>query len=89
MIYHRFLYRPLMRLLHRFNLHYAPPNCALTNDAGWPLHWCQWCGMRDFVMPPIKPGEAELPIKKSMGTEALYAEVTSNPSAAPTYRGMR
>lgn len=49
-LYRRFLYRRLMKITHRFNWHYAPPNHALTNDGGWPMHWCQWCGMRDFVM---------------------------------------
>lgn len=47
-------YRGLMKLAHRFHWHYAPPNPWLTNDAGWPLHWCKWCGMRDFVMPRRK-----------------------------------
>ncbi len=43
-------YRWSMRLLHLFNLHYSPPS-HLTNEAGWPLHRCDWCGLSGFVMP--------------------------------------
>ena len=50
-------YRPWMRLLHRFGFHHAPANVWLTNDAGWPLHRCSWCGLSGFVMPKnAKPG---------------------------------
>lgn len=40
--FYRTLYRPLMRVMHRYRLHYAPP-CYLERDA---VLWCQWCGMR-------------------------------------------
>jgi hypothetical protein len=43
------LYRISMRFLHRFGLHYAPRNPALTNGAGWALHRCSWCGLSGFV----------------------------------------
>jgi len=39
-IYYGFLYRPLMRLMHRYNLHYAPP----IYPDGDTLLWCKWCG---------------------------------------------
>jgi hypothetical protein len=39
------LYRPLMRLAHRFHWHYAPP---LYPD-GDTILWCQWCGFRAVV----------------------------------------
>ena len=41
----RWFYRPTMRLLHRFDLHYAPPN-PLSPAYGHRDHWCQWCGLR-------------------------------------------
>lgn len=54
-------YRPFSRLLHRLNLHYAPPHPALANEAGWPMHWCQWCGLRDHVMEQhyVEPSASE------------------------------
>jgi hypothetical protein len=41
----RLFYRPLMRFLHRFNLHYAPP-CYPDGDT---MLWCHWCGFRQVV----------------------------------------
>ena len=41
----RHLYRPTMRLLHRYNLHYAPAS-PLSPRYGVRDHWCQWCGLR-------------------------------------------
>lgn len=41
----RHLYRPTMRLLHRYNLHYAPAS-PLSPRYGKRDHWCQWCGLR-------------------------------------------
>lgn len=41
----RTLYRPVMRLMHRFNLHYAPPS-PMSPIYGERDHWCQWCGLR-------------------------------------------
>lgn len=46
------LYRPLMKLLHRFDLHYAPP-CYPDGDTHL---WCQWCGFRQTIK------RAELPL---------------------------
>jgi len=56
------LYRPAMRLLHRFNLHYAPPS-PMSPQYGKRDHWCQWCGLRgntwthdpDAPLMPIEP----------------------------------
>lgn len=42
-------YRALMRLAHRYGWHYAPRNPALTNEAGWALHRCSWCGLAGHV----------------------------------------
>ena len=39
------LYQPTSRLLHRFNLHYAPPS-PMSPRYGKRNHWCQWCGLR-------------------------------------------
>jgi len=46
--YLRHGYRHVQRLLHRFNLHYAPPRPTLDTpvDPGVRDHWCQWCGLR-------------------------------------------
>lgn len=41
----RYLYRPAMRLAHRYNWHYAPPN-TFDLYGGERNHWCQWCGLR-------------------------------------------
>ena len=44
-IWCRHFYRPVMRLMHRFNLHHAPPS-QLSPPYGKRDHWCQWCGLR-------------------------------------------
>jgi hypothetical protein len=44
-IWCRRFYRPTMRLLHKFNLHYAPPS-PMSPRYGKQEHWCQWCGLR-------------------------------------------
>jgi hypothetical protein len=46
-IWCRHLYRPTMRIMHKMNLHHAPPS-QITNDErrGERNHWCQWCGLR-------------------------------------------
>jgi hypothetical protein len=44
-IWCRHCYRPVMRLMHRFNLHYAPPS-PMSPQFGRRDHWCQWCGLR-------------------------------------------
>lgn len=45
-VFYRTLYRPLMRLAHRYNWHYAPP---IYPDLDTML-WCHWCGLR-YVVP--------------------------------------
>ena len=44
-IWYRWLYRLTMKILHRFNLHYAPPT-PWCSQVGERNHWCQWCGLR-------------------------------------------
>lgn len=39
------LYRPLMKLMHRFHWHWAPP----VYPEGDTQLWCQWCGFRQTV----------------------------------------
>jgi len=34
-----------MRVLHRFNLHYAPVS-PMSPRYGKRDHWCRWCGLR-------------------------------------------
>lgn len=48
----RHLYRPTMKVMHRFNLHYAPPN-GLPDEPGKKNHWCQWCGLRGTTFSSI------------------------------------
>ncbi len=38
----RYLYRPLMKLAHRYNWHYTH-TMYLDGDK---ILWCQWCGLR-------------------------------------------
>jgi hypothetical protein len=46
-IWHSYLYRPVSRLLHRYNLHYMKPNTHIDPDK---IHyWCEWCGLRDTI----------------------------------------
>lgn len=40
----RFLYRPIMKVAHRFNWHYAP-EIGPFEDGSTQL-WCKWCGFR-------------------------------------------
>lgn len=58
----RFCYRPFSRLIHRYGFHHAPANHALTNDAGWVLHRCSWCGLTGFVMPKLTPEQLAAPL---------------------------
>lgn len=48
----RHFYRHVMRLLHKFNLHYAPPIFMEKFEPNKPYrqHWCQWCGLRGDVV---------------------------------------
>lgn len=43
------LYRPTMKILHYFNIHYTPPLQIYNGELqkhGKKDHWCQWCGLR-------------------------------------------
>lgn len=41
------LYRPLMKLTHRYGWHYAPVMKPIEREGiDSPLHWCEWCGLR-------------------------------------------
>lgn len=44
-LWYRTLYRPVMRLAHRFHWHYAPP-CYPDGDT---LLRCAWCGLTYFA----------------------------------------
>lgn len=44
-LFRRWLYRPLMKLAHRYHWHYAPPSYP---DGDTHL-WCQWCGFRQTI----------------------------------------
>lgn len=44
-LFYRFLYRPLMRLAHRHDWHYAPP----IYPEGDTMLWCKWCGFRQVI----------------------------------------
>ena len=44
MMYYRFLYRPLMRLAHRFHWCYMQPSPIIEKDR--LTVWCHWCGAR-------------------------------------------
>jgi hypothetical protein len=50
-IWCRYCYRHVMRLLHKFNLHYAPPIFMekFEPNKQYRQHWCQWCGLRGDV----------------------------------------
>lgn len=46
--YRKHLYRHVMKLAHRYNWHYAPPQRLMHGEKpdGQKRHWCQWCGLR-------------------------------------------
>ena len=55
-IWCKHFYRHVMRLLHKFNLHYAPPVYMdpffmkkSEQNNPYRQHWCQWCGLRGDV----------------------------------------
>jgi hypothetical protein len=55
-IWCRYCYGHVMRLLHKFNLHYAPPVYMdpffmkkSEQNNPYKQHWCQWCGLRGDV----------------------------------------
>ena len=41
------VYRVIMKLSHRYNWHYAPPEYV----EGGVYYWCQWCGIRHTENP--------------------------------------
>ena len=45
LLYCRTLYRPHMRLIHRFGWHW---HTRLHPMGGPPMRWCQWCGDRQI-----------------------------------------
>jgi len=49
-LFYRTLYRPLMRLAHRYHWHYMP-ECGPFED-GSKQAWCRWCGGRHTVYDP-------------------------------------
>lgn len=59
-IWCKHLYRHVMRLMHRFDLHYCPP---YNRNYGKREHWCQWCGLRGntWVIDTKVPLEYYLP----------------------------
>lgn len=62
-LYYRFAYRPMMRLTHRFNWHYAPP---IYPDGDTQL-WCKWCGFRETVRMSTK----RVPVSGGPSTEQV------------------
>lgn len=44
------LWGPLMRLMHKFHLHYAPP----MYPEGETVLWCDWCGLRYHVPKQVE-----------------------------------
>lgn len=51
------LYRFSNKLIHRFNLHYAPPCGPSKTDSSFMEsnhHWCMWCGLRGDVVSKKK-----------------------------------
>jgi hypothetical protein len=63
----RYGYRPFMRLAHRIGWHYAPRNQWLTNEHGWALHRCQWCGLAGFV---ASKGDLTKPLDLTLSVKA-------------------
>ncbi len=47
-LYRRHAYRHVMRVAHRYNWHYAPPQGLMHGEKpdGQKRHWCMWCGLR-------------------------------------------
>lgn len=41
------IYRLIMRFMHKFNWHYAPP----IYPEGDTQLWCKWCGFRQTIKP--------------------------------------
>lgn len=55
-MYYRFWYRPLSKLLHKFNLHHTRSNPFLANISQLSDEYyfvptqCDWCGIRGQIM---------------------------------------
>ena len=47
-----FIYRLTMKILHKFNLHYAKP---IHVEGGDIMRWCRWCGFRDVTRKSVNP----------------------------------
>ncbi len=60
-LFRRTLYRPLMKLAHRYNWHYAPP-CYPDGDT---MLWCHWCGMK-YVKPKLRGFDGRRPKMQAM-----------------------
>lgn len=43
-LFYRPIYRPWMKLAHRFNWHHMTV-CHVEGDV---MDWCQWCGIRQI-----------------------------------------
>jgi hypothetical protein len=44
-LYWRCMYRPLMKVMHYFNLHHT----TTIYPNGDTMVWCEWCGIRDII----------------------------------------
>jgi hypothetical protein len=44
-LFYLLIYRPLMRIAHRYHWHYAPP----IYPEGDTQLWCKWCGFRQTI----------------------------------------
>ena len=73
-IYYQFLYRPLMKLAHRYHWHYASP---IYPDGDTQL-LCQWCGFRQVIRRRTHQiytqGEIEATIRKAYEEEFRQAK---------------
>ena len=56
-VWSRFFYRGFSRLIHKFDLHYAP-EIGPFEDGATQL-WCMWCGFR-MTNPPSAVPEQEV-----------------------------
>lgn len=68
-LYYHLLYQPLMRLMHRFDLHYMPA-CYPDHDK---MIWCHWCGAR-YVVPDYEAARRQLREANAAAREVFTAE---------------
>ena len=68
-IWYSIFYRPIMKLAHKYNWHYAPP---IYPDGDTQL-WCKWCGFCQTIKvhtgdkrtdSETLVADAEMPIKE-------------------------